>query len=241
MFHWDTKCFDSLPTDQLTLIIDQSVCDFLADPEQTDWGLCRWRQTYFSYPWDCERPVSTSLLLLQALNPLIHENNTQCCDVPREIRCEFKCVATNKNSNLLKANKAAAALVCSASTSISVEKHFHSSTRNNSWFAAYQEEATKTEQLSALPSIRKSAVELTRWRSARLISRQQKLKITARKRGSRFTDAQRATTFNLPRKHSNPSTIEAESNGVLLDEVSCLQHWASTCCHSNFLSGDFSN
>lgn len=105
----DSNCFDSLPTDQLSSIFDQ-----------TDWGLCCWRQTYFLYPWDCERPLSTSLLLIQALNPLKHEHNMQCCDAHQEIRCEFKCVATNKNSNLFKA---AAALVCSASTSNSVKKN----------------------------------------------------------------------------------------------------------------------
>ncbi len=134
------------------------------------------------------------------------------------------CAATIKAATCLKQTKEAAAtwaLVCSASTSISVTKTFYSSIRNNSWFAAYQKETTKTEPVSALPSISKSAPELTRWRSARLISHQQKLQITARKRGSRFTDAQRATIYSPPRKHSNPQTIQTDSRVFSSAGASC--------------------
>lgn len=149
------------------------------------------------------------LLSLRSLNPQTwKQHQVLWCRIRLDVN---KRAATNKSSDMFKPNKGS----CSSrsfsllsTTSICVKKHFHSFNRNNSWFPAYQKEATKTEQVSALPSISKSAAELTRWRSARLISRQQKLQITARKQHVGVDLLmQRATTFSPPKKHSNPSTI----------------------------------
>lgn len=133
-----------------------------------------------------------------------------------------KSAATIKSRNLFELNKRS----CSSRSFILLSlhfnlcgKHFHSFTRNNSWFPAYQKEATKTEWVSALPSISKSAAKLMRWRSARPISRQQKLQTTARKRGSRFTDAQRATTFNRHRNTRIPPQDKLIPEYFRLQEV----------------------
>lgn len=76
-----------------------------------------------------------------------------------QIKCEEIC------SDLFKAN--ITALICLAL--LESVKTFSFFQRNNSWFPAYQEKAKKTELLP-VSSIRKSAVELMRWGSARFPS-----------------------------------------------------------------------
>lgn len=144
-----------------------------------------------------ERPVSMSRLLrgFKSSQTCKHEELWYWKDQMN------KCVATNKSSRKQRNVQQQKLHLLS----LHFKKTFYSFSRNNSWFQAYQKEATKTEQVSAFNQW--ISTEATRWRSAKLISCQQSSK------------TQKQTWESIYRQPSNPSTIQTDSRVFLLEEL----------------------
>lgn len=119
----------------------------------------------------------------------------------------------NKSRNLFKANNRTETWSFNLHFNLS-KKHFHPFSKKQLLILSLSGRSCKDTEavVSSLPSISKSASELPRWRSARLISRQQKLQITQRKQhvGVDLLQLreQQPSTLNPSIKHWNPSTIQ---------------------------------